>query len=345
MAAGTGAFLIGAAVSVEHCVGWLLVIPTFAGLSWVHLRIATRRAPTFLLVLAALFLGVVIGAAAGLGQALLFHRATGLWCAYDLVSAGIGPLPLLWTAVAGVLPHWAACLVFAGFLVHVESRIAQAVGGVLAGGVAGLAYVALLDIRLWSGEGAAFLAGFGVAYGLLAPLLGWAGDQVRPDADRTPRRILPVIAVVWVAPPLALLIGALTLGGPWLDGHVQAGLVPALAGLDLLRDLYYGLSDPPVVPRVAVCVIAAALAIGLCSRQRWAWVPWSIWWLHDLAFLAILVWTLNRQIGNLWTFPGDAAVDVSPLNSIRFYTILVGLGYVFAFRAWCLTRRGIRPLW
>jgi len=345
VAAVTAGMFAASAFWQGHAPDWPLATPVLLGISWAYLLLASRSDVTVLRVFVALVLGISIGAAVSLVESLLFYRFSGLWCDPGLTTTDVGTRVILDAIIVRALPHWAAAALTAGLLVRANSRIVQIACGLVIGAAAGLVQAIVVDPEGWRHIALGALAGHAVAYGTLLPLLAWLGDLHAPLADRAPRRILPLIAWVWGLPPLALLIGGVVAPEKWLGLDPQTALTPVLLLLELLRELEAGRPEPNVVQHVAVCVVILALVIGLCSSRRWAWLPWVICWLHDLAYLIMVIWATGMLLNNVWTTSDGAAGGPSSLNAQPYYAILVGLGYVLTLRVWCLTRRGVRPTW
>jgi hypothetical protein len=338
-------FYAAAFVASPNAPSWLLTTPVVLGVSWAYLLLAIRCDVTFVRTLVVLGLGALMGAVVSIAPLILFHQITGLWFCCDTVTPAVGMHPIVSGVVTNVLPHWAATLFVAGSLVWLRSRWAQLGGGLLAGTAAGLAQSVVTDGGFPSGAATGSLIGHGAAYLVLVPLLAWLGDQVHPLVDRAKRRIWPAIACVWVIPPAMLLVGGVVFQAHWLGADVVTGLMPVLLLLDVVREVHYGYPVPVLLRHVGVCLIGLALAIGLCPLRRWTWLPWTVWWLHDMAYLGVVIWALTSQLGNVRALSGELPGTALPLNAWPFFAILMGLAYVQAIRAWCLTRRGVRPMW
>ncbi len=324
---------------------WLLATPVLLGISWAYLLLASRGDVTVLRVFVTLMLGIAVGAAVSLVESLLFYRFSGLWCSPGLTTTDVGTRVILEAAIVRALPHWAAAALTAGLLVRANSRTVQIACGIVIGAAAGLIQVIVMDPAGWHPIALDALAGHAAAYGILLPLLAWLGDLHAPLADRAPRRALPLIAWAWGLPPFAMLIGGIVAADNWLGLTPQAALTPVLLALELLREFGAGRPEPNVVQHVAVSAIILALVIGLLPSRRWAWLPWAICWLHDLAYLIVVVWATGMLLSNVQATSDGVAGGPSSLNTHPFYAILMGLGYVLALRVWCLTRRGVRPTW
>ncbi len=344
-AAATAGWFATTVVSQDDGAAWLRVAPLLFCAGWAYLLLASRRDPTFLPAMTALAIGASIGTVVHLGHLLLFYRATGLWCGGASFTTDPGAWDGALACVCFGLPHVVAAIPAAWLLVRAERRWALAIAGPFVGAVAGLVQTGIDGLPVFGRDAVVPLAGNAVLYAVFLTFLSWLGDQVHPLADRAPRRVRPVIACVWGLPPAILLVGGLLQPDEWLGGTAQAALMPALVLLDWVRDLHYGFPTFDPIQHAAVCVIAMAVVVGLCSSRRWAWLPWTVCWLHDLAYLGVVVWATVMLLANVWAPTGATLPERSPLNTWPFYTILVGVGGVLAFRAWCLTRRGVRPLW
>jgi len=344
-ASATGGFLASAPQSDQAIETWLLALPLLVGMGWGYLSLAGRRDMSFVPALAVLGLGALGGAVLGLGHVWLFFRIGGVWCAHGLASPEVGIGTVLGDLGTSVLPHWVCAVFGAAALVRIESRIALALAGAGAGCVAAAIHVGLRESLSLDDYTVIVTTGHVAAYAILLPLLAWMGDQSDPLVDRAPRRALPAIACVWCLPPGAMLLGMAAWPAEWLGQTAQAGLVPVLLALDLYREFAEGIGEPNPMRYGAVCLVVLALAAGLCSSRRWAWGFWAVWLIHDVAYLGTLGWAATMLLENVRTLTTDAAgVGASP-NTWRLYAAVVGLGYVFAIRVWCLVRREARPRW
>ncbi len=320
-----------------------LLLPVWLFMAAGYFLLARRGALWTVPVAAMLAGGAVLGSVLSLAPHAMYHRFAGLWATPILVTTRIEWSQIAATALLRGFPH----LLTAGLIAWVVVRGRGWLSEFLWGAFAGLAAGALeLVGHAAFGVSLPALPTLGTAlttYAVFVPILAWTGDQMHPYAERSGRRVRPLLVIVWVLPLMVLPLCGWLAGRAWLGGNYASGLLPVLVVLDLYREIETGLSSPNILQSSAICIIFFALAIGLCSSLRWAWLPWTIWLLHDAVCLAAIAWLASSVLRNVRAL-GSVATDMSaPLNSWGFFTILSGLAVLFALRVWCLTRRGVRP--
>lgn len=340
-ACAAAGFFATALLGGQNVFFWPLTVPVVLCLSWFYLLVASQRDVTTVRTAVAMLVGVLVGAVLGRAHVLLFWRVAGI------EPGGIATGRCVWTfvraALADAAPHAVGVVVLAVPIVRFRGPASLVISGALVGGLAGFVHMALAGLGAAAIGAVAVLGGYVGAYAILLPLLAWLGDQIHPLSDRQRRQMRPAIACVWGIPAIALLVGGLVMPEQWPGRSDQAGLLPILLLLDEVRDIYYGYPHPGLAQHIAVCLIFLALAGGLCASGWWAWLPWVVWLLHDLLYATLLVWAAVMILSNVGASTVDRGENPLPATVWAFYSMVMGLAYVFALRAWTLTRRGVRP--
>ncbi len=322
---------------------WLLQAPVFFFQALAVLLLARRVHLTLSRVVTALVVGSLVGLAAALLPHAVWYGLTGLW-----VQAGTlhgSPSNVATGLLRALIPHVLASLLLAVALVRSESRSLLPVAGALAGAILAMASSAVgAPLTGWLSSSACF-ATCCTSLAVFLPLLSWLADQVHPLVERGPRRVWPVIAVVWALPPAVLLVGGLVAPERFLGDIDQTGLLPIVWFLDLVGAQEEGLARPDAVQHGAVCLILLAAAVGLCPRGRWVWIPWTAWLLHDLAFAGLLAWLMAGLVHNVQIAACDPVARAGLPATWSTFACLVGIGYIQVCRLLALPRRGVRPTW
>jgi hypothetical protein len=322
---------------------WLALLPSVFVVGWAYLLLARRGDATYLRAFLVLAVGSIVGPAFNLADVFLFYRAGGTWCGLCEAGAGLNAGVVFREFLGRAIPYWIVTPFAAAVLVKAERRLPRILGSILLGAAAGLGQAAFIEASPACQSAIGYVIGFGALYGVFLPLLAYLGDELHPLADRSRRRFWPPIFYTWVLPPLAMLVGAIAMPGRWLETDFQSGLVPAIPAINFVRSLQYGLPAMNIIQHTSICLIAIALGVSLCASGRWSWLPWVVWFLHDAVCLILAALALRLLLLNLSATSSGCPDGRTPLVTWPVFSLLIGLTYVFAFRAWCLTRRGVRP--